>query len=805
MADQHINPIYNNFNGGEISSRMQGRTDTAIYPISLAEMIGFAPSVEGPAVKCPGFRYIRAAAASAAWLSPFVFSRTQAYVLEWGEQLLRFYTNGGRIEAGAEEPYELAIPYAAAEAPFVSAQQSYDRLYLAHRAHALASLTRLTATTFSFAALELENGPFGDVNKDETLSVAFTASSGAATAYASGAMFLEEHEGSLFFVETRDTAETPQWQAGLEVSDGQLRASAGGVYLKIGGADRTGDKAPSHREGAAWDGDGAGTDVNGDGPYGAQWLFVHGRFGIVRLDTYVGPTQFECTVIKRLPDSAAAANAYADPGGVIDYEPPYSGDDDTGFFPNWSVDPETGEFTPIAPGSGGFTPPTGAAGSQYPGSWRWAHAAISDAAGWPVAVLLAWGRLVLFTDFEIIGSVVGDYAGGRANFAEYADNDAATVDMAFRRRLSISNPVIWAREDRGNILVGTQDGEYLIGPINPSAIVSAENIQCVKQTRHGSAAVFPIDAAGETIFVQKGGRVLRQATYSFERDRYAAFDLTVFARHVLETGCVQLAYEQDSEEMLWALRADGVLAAHPHAPEPSKDIKGFARRIHAAGPVLSTCCVPSEDGTLDEQWILVENEATGAKSVEQRAPWWVEGGPKGTAFFVDSGVTVESPASLTLTGLGWLAGRAVGVLSDGAVIRGLSVTAGGALTLPPMAQLPGTVTVGLNYRASFRTLKPELRDPRGNTMQGKMQKLFRLALRLLETLGVRVSAQAGVEDEWLQRGIDVPMGEGPAFFSGDKEREVDGQWDREGQFELISEDPVPCIVVAAMPRLAVSE
>jgi hypothetical protein len=86
------------FNGGELSRRMEGRVDLdGVYDRGAAEMFNFVPTVEGPLAKRPGFRLIRAAAASASWLSPFIPQQTQAYVLEWADQALRFYTNGGRI------------------------------------------------------------------------------------------------------------------------------------------------------------------------------------------------------------------------------------------------------------------------------------------------------------------------------------------------------------------------------------------------------------------------------------------------------------------------------------------------------------------------------------------------------------------------------------------------------------------------------------------------------------------------------------------------------------------------------------
>jgi hypothetical protein len=106
---------------------------------------------------------------------------TQAYVLGWSDGKLRFYTNGGRIESGPGSPYEVSTPYSAAEAPFVSHQQSYDRLYLAHGSHPPASLLRLTATTFSYAALTLKNGPFADRNTNEAITVTASGTTGSVT------------------------------------------------------------------------------------------------------------------------------------------------------------------------------------------------------------------------------------------------------------------------------------------------------------------------------------------------------------------------------------------------------------------------------------------------------------------------------------------------------------------------------------------------------------------------------------------------------------------------------------------------
>jgi hypothetical protein len=164
--------LISSFNGGEISRRMEGRVDLdGIYDRAVATMFNYVATVEGPALKRSGFRYIHAAHASSAWLTRFVFNTTQAYVLEWGEALLRFYTNGGQIESAPGVPYAVATPYTAAEARRVSTYQSFDRLYMAHASHPPASLLRTGGATFTYAAQQLRNGPFKNYNGDKSITV----------------------------------------------------------------------------------------------------------------------------------------------------------------------------------------------------------------------------------------------------------------------------------------------------------------------------------------------------------------------------------------------------------------------------------------------------------------------------------------------------------------------------------------------------------------------------------------------------------------------------------------------------------
>lgn len=496
-------PIATSFNGGELSPRMGGRVDTAIYQVGLAEAENFVPTVEGALVKRPGFETIQAARDGAAWLTNFRFNLTQDYVLEWSDQKIRFYTNGVRIETAPGHPFEVAVPYSAAEAKGISFQQSFDRLYMDHPNYPPARLTRTGATTFVYEALPLVNGPFADPNIDQARSVTVSGTTGVITITASAAIFLPGHVGAPFRLEAADFSTIPAWEAQTKgITVGLKRRSEGKVYVAAS-AGTTGTVVPIHTTGTEWDGQNL-NDANDKGPFGVQWTYLHDRFGMVRIDSVAGDgMSATATVTRPIPDSLKTVP-----------------------------------------------------------SFRWSHGAFSAAAGWP-SVVIAWaGRLCHFKGFDLLASVVGDYLNHQA----YTSSGVTAADLAFRRTLSTEDPVLWAMGDR-RLIVGTASREIAVGAINQAQAVSGDNIEAVPQSFYGSERVFPIQIGTTGVFVQRGKRKLRQAEYDFARDRYQSANMTVWCRHITKGGITQLSFQKEPEELLIGVRADGQMIVHPHAPE----------------------------------------------------------------------------------------------------------------------------------------------------------------------------------------------------------------------------------------------
>lgn len=732
------------FNGGELSRRMEGRVDLdGIYDRGAAECFNFVPTVEGPLAKRPGFRHIRAAAASSAWLSRFIPQQTQAYVLEWFEQRLRFYTNGGRIETGGV-PYEVVTPYAAADARRIWKHQSKDRLYLTHELYPPSSLNRTGAAEFNVAALPLKRGPFKTQNSDEAVTVTASGSTGSVTLTSPAAIFKPGHVGAPFLLEAKDFSDVTAWESGYDgVVAGAKRRSDGKVY-QAASAGKTGTVQPTHTSGTEYDGAVTGNDINAKPAGGIKWTYLYDRFGELVITAVAEDGKSATADVKRrLADSLATV-----------------------------------------------------------GSFRWAHCAFSAAEGWPHLCCIWGGRLIFFKGLEFFGSVSGDYF----NFAYYTDGGLFAPDMAFRRTLAATETPLWVKADKA-LLVGTPSQELLLGAINAAAAVSGDNVDAVPQSSYGSADVAPVDIGTGILFVQRGGRKIREAEYQYERDRFVGVNSTIYARHITRSGIVQLAYQQEPEEIVWGVRQDGVMFAHPHSPE--QQIKGYARVALGAGQALSGVTVPSDDGGTDEYWILAQLD--GAKAVLRLAPWWDDDAEAGDdqqldklkrAFFVDWGVSYEGAPKAEFTqGLEHLAGRPVRILADGGVVPDRAVSPAGVLT-PPLSIPASIVHIGIGYQARWKPMRPELRG--SGTIQGKRKRIVSMMLRLIDTAAALVRTESGTVSRLIDRPTAGKMSQPVPLFNGDtKPGSVDGGYDRNAQPTVLSDDPLPMMIAAVMPGIEV--
>ncbi len=109
----NLRTFQRSFGGGEISPEMFGRIDDTKYSAGLATCRNFITLPQGPAENRSGSYFVRAKKDSTnkSRLIPFTFSTTQTMVLEFGDQYIRFYTQGAWLTYAAPAAYNPAATY----------------------------------------------------------------------------------------------------------------------------------------------------------------------------------------------------------------------------------------------------------------------------------------------------------------------------------------------------------------------------------------------------------------------------------------------------------------------------------------------------------------------------------------------------------------------------------------------------------------------------------------------------------------------------------------------------------------------
>ena len=93
--------LKNNFTSGVFSPRLYSRTDFEKYSHACKTLTNFYPLPQGGITKRPGTRYIASTktAADKVELVPFNYSTEDNYILEFGDQYIRFFRDQGVVSS----------------------------------------------------------------------------------------------------------------------------------------------------------------------------------------------------------------------------------------------------------------------------------------------------------------------------------------------------------------------------------------------------------------------------------------------------------------------------------------------------------------------------------------------------------------------------------------------------------------------------------------------------------------------------------------------------------------------------------
>ena len=589
--------IQPSFAGGEVSPSLYGRVDLEKYQTSLRRCRNFIVRQYGGVENRPGTRYVAPAKFPdrKCRLIPFQFNTEQTYVLEVGDHYFRVFMDGAQVVyssgTSAGQPVDVTTPWAAADIDLLKYTQSADVMTVCHPNYPPMEIQRYAHDDWRTAVVITKNGPFAPVNTDESITVYANGVSGTVLLTASSPIFNHWDVGNLFYIEQKSVDTVPKWETDKPVEVDSLCRYGVNYYRCVdsGVNGKTGTVAPSHTEGIQWDGWGYAQQN------GVKWQYLNSGFGIVRIVS-VSPDGLTATV-----------EVVVNQDGAIE-------------LPSSLL--ESGNA-----------------------SFKWAHAAWDDDAGYPGTVVYFQQRLMFAGSRSRPQTVWTSRSGDYKDFGTSnptVDDDAITYTYAGRQLNQIRHLI-----DVGSLVALTSGGEYKVngnqqGTLTPSAF------QFSSQGQNGASHVQPIAISNVALFIQQKGGAVRDLAYSFDVDGFQGSDLTILANHFF-TGyqITDWAFSITPMSIVWCTRNDGALLGLTYL----RDQQVAAWHLHpGAGRYESVCSIA--EGNEDALYCVVERTINGQQRryIERMQSRLYD--VMDDAFFVDCGLTYDGrnrDASKTMT------------------------------------------------------------------------------------------------------------------------------------------------------------
>ena len=757
--------IQHAFNAGEFSSLMLGRQDVDKYASGLYVCFNALALTQGAWTRRPGMAFLHQCRHhdKESRVIPFQYSTTQTYVLEFGENYIRFFTDHGVVTQTAQNI--TGITKASVAVVTYSGADTYAN---GNRVHisGVVGMTQVNNREFVVTNVNVGANTFELYDTDGT-----AVNSTNYGTWTSGGTIAEILEVTTTFAEA-------------DLADIRVVQSADTLYILHP------DFPPQ-------------TLVRTSA---LVWTFAEITFTD-------GPYDSTNTTSTTLTPSAATGS------GVTLTASAVTGiNNNTGFQTT-----DVGRLIRMQEGSvWGYCVVTGWTSTTVvtvtvlstltdtTSKSAWRLGVWSDTTGYPTCGTFADDRLFLGGAALYPQRIDGSKTGVYTSFAPSATDGTVAADnaVAFVLNSDDVNAVKWMHADEKGLLVGTSRGEWLVRPSSLAEALTPTNVSGKPVSHHGSASVAPVRAGKAVLFVQGAGRKVRELVYVFQEDGFKAPDLTMLAEHITSPSIVEVAYQEQPQAIMWAARSDGVLLGMTYEREQGvlgwhrHELGGYSNAGHTAIPLVeSLAVVTAPDATRDEMYAVVKRYINGGtkRYVEYMSSIWAVGTDQEDAFFVDCGWTTTGSGT-TITGLWHLEGETVGAFIDGKKHVDITI-ANGTATFDST----GTIkTVGYFYESDAQTLPVEGGAQDGSA-QGKTKRVGRVGFWLVDTLGLKYGMDASNLTELLVRQWGDDYGAATPLFTGVVRERFEGDYDKLGQVYWRADGPFPANVLALMPQFSVAD
>ena len=646
----------NVLNGGEISPQMAARIDQPRYQTGCEKLENMIPLPQGGITKRPGLECLSGASSgvksadSGACFIPFVFSASESRMLELvssgkGSTVNVWLPDGSLYKAGAAK-----LPYNLAELPELSWAQSADVIFLAHRRHPPAKLSRYADDDWRYEAIEwmpeiaapriLSAVPVGNIPAGENSRTSYSYKATAID----GTTGEESLPSAVVTVENvAPLSQSYFIRISLSPVEGaseyRIYKKKGGVFGYIGRISGEGEE-----------------DVFYAATMTLAWTGVFQGKNVLRmtLSGFQEPLSFarlEDDMLVPLTDKELPRNMG---DGVYDFTYVYEGSAAGDLIPGATIsvqDANGKTLSAIIPASGASVEvrEEGAVSKGYVFEDRNIGADTEDTPPDARDPFDGEGKYpsVVFLHQQRLGFAASDsqpltvWLSQAGNFESMAASIPPSDDDAIEATLAATqaNRIIWCQSDRNGLALGTEGGEWVLSGADGGA-VTPSSLSFQPQTFYGSQPYLPVLRTGSgLVYLQRGGRVVREYGYNFSADRYDSGDLSLLARHILrDSPVVSWAWQAEPHAVIWCVLEDGTLAGLTYMRE--HDVVGWHRHSTPGGKFEGVATIPGPDGNT-QVWLHVVRG--GVRYVERLAAFY-EGGEGQEPMHLDGRDKAEFPA-----------------------------------------------------------------------------------------------------------------------------------------------------------------
>jgi len=559
MAKEEI--AVRNFSGGELSSKMYGRFELAIYKNGCRRLQNFISETQGPARYRTGTRFVHHTRLNRlANLLLFEFNDIQSYQLEFTDGFLRFYKDEGVITFDAVALTDITQADPGVVTSTGHGLSNGDEVFI----ESVLGMIEVNGKSFIVAGVTANTFELNDVDGNTVDTTGFTA-------YASGGVFKKIVEIvtpytealDLFALDISQTADiayiTHPFYEPRKLTRTSNTAWTLSRYTRID--DPFLDKKVITNITQASP---AVVTSNGHGFSNGNTVIIEEVVGMVEINSQpyklknVTANTFELTDLNDVNLDTTGFTAYASAGFASDQNLLPSA---VTFYESrlWFGGPDANPDKFF-----GSRSPEGA-GDPNPGDPR-------------------------FDDFTV--------GTDPDNAVEFTIADAEV------------NNIRWLRGTDRLLLAGTFGTEVKITGETSEAAIAPDSINVRAENRLGVADIRPVNKENIVIYIQRGKRTLRSFEFDALADSFISVDRNLVSEEITQGIFKQMTWQSGRPNILWTVLENGELLGLTF--KSREDVSGWHRHNTKSGSdkFTSVSTLPRPTG-FDQIWVVVKRTING--------------------------------------------------------------------------------------------------------------------------------------------------------------------------------------------------